>query len=97
MIAPIFISSSTDINVMIIFILVGWDSSSVRKLIPFNPLTVLTDVLLETLSIVAYKQPITRQEIEAIRGVSCVHAVNKLVDDFPKDFFLSNSDCSNLH
>ena len=41
---------------------------------------VLTDVLLETLSIIAYKQPITRQEIEAIRGVSCVHAVNKLVE-----------------
>ena len=41
---------------------------------------VLTDVLLETLSIVAYKQPITRQEIEAIRGVSCVHAVNKLLE-----------------
>lgn len=41
---------------------------------------VLTDVLLETLSIVAYKQPITRQEIEAIRGVSCVHAVNKLME-----------------
>lgn len=41
---------------------------------------VLTDVLLETLSIVAYKQPITRQEIESIRGVSCDHAVNKLVE-----------------
>ena len=41
---------------------------------------ILTDVLLETLSIVAYKQPITRTEIEAIRGVSCVHAVNKLVE-----------------
>ena len=41
---------------------------------------VLTDVLLETLSIIAYKQPITRQEIEAIRGVSCAHTVNKLVE-----------------
>ena len=41
---------------------------------------VLTDVLLETLSIIAYKQPITRQEIEAIRGVKCDHAVNKLVE-----------------
>jgi len=41
---------------------------------------VLTEVLLETLSIIAYKQPITRQEIEAIRGVSCDHAVNKLVE-----------------
>ena len=40
----------------------------------------LTDVLLETLSIVAYKQPITRPEIEAIRGVSCAHAINKLMD-----------------
>lgn len=40
----------------------------------------LTDTLMETLSIVAYKQPVTRQEIEAIRGVSCVHAINKLVE-----------------
>ena len=36
---------------------------------------VLTDVLLETLSIIAYKQPITKVEIEKIRGVSCDHAV----------------------
>lgn len=41
---------------------------------------VLTDVLLETLSIIAYKQPITKIEIEKIRGVSCEHAVNKLVE-----------------
>lgn len=40
----------------------------------------LTDVVLETLSIIAYKQPVTRQEIEKIRGVSCAHAVNKLLD-----------------
>lgn len=40
----------------------------------------LTDVLLETLSIVAYKQPVTRVEIEKIRGVSSAHAVNKLVE-----------------
>ena len=40
----------------------------------------LTDVLLETLSIIAYKQPITKAEIEKIRGVSCDHAVNKLVE-----------------
>ncbi len=41
---------------------------------------ILTDVLLETLSIVAYKQPVTRLEIEQIRGVSCQHAVNKLIE-----------------
>ena len=37
---------------------------------------VLTDTLLETLSIIAYKQPVTRLEIERVRGVSCDHAVN---------------------
>lgn len=41
---------------------------------------VLTDVMLETLSIVAYKQPVTRLEIEKIRGVKTDHAVNKLVE-----------------
>ncbi len=41
---------------------------------------VLTDTLLETLSIIAYKQPVTRLEIEKIRGVSCDHAVNRLVE-----------------
>jgi segregation and condensation protein B len=41
---------------------------------------VLTDVLLETLSIIAYKQPVTKVEIEKIRGVSSDHAVNKLVE-----------------
>ncbi|MDO5519046.1 MAG: SMC-Scp complex subunit ScpB [bacterium] len=41
---------------------------------------VLTDVQLETLSIIAYKQPITRVEIEAIRGVKCDHAINKLIE-----------------
>lgn len=41
---------------------------------------VLTDVLLETLSIVAYKQPVTKVEISRIRGVSSDHAVNRLVE-----------------
>lgn len=41
---------------------------------------VLSDTLLETLSIIAYKQPVTRLEIEKIRGVSCSHAVDRLVE-----------------
>lgn len=41
---------------------------------------VLTEVLLETLSIIAYKQPVTKLEIEKIRGVKSDHAVNKLVE-----------------
>lgn len=40
----------------------------------------LTDVQLEVLSIAAYKQPITRAEIEKIRGVNSDHALNKLVE-----------------
>lgn len=41
---------------------------------------VLTDTVLETLSIIAYKQPVTRVEIEKIRGVNCDHAVNRLLE-----------------
>ncbi len=41
---------------------------------------VLTGVMLETLAIVAYKQPVTRAEIEQIRGVSCSHVINKLLE-----------------
>ena len=41
---------------------------------------VLSEVQLETLSIVAYKQPISRLEIEKIRGVKSDYAVNKLVE-----------------
>lgn len=40
----------------------------------------LTDVQVETLSIIAYKQPVTKSHIEKIRGVKTDHAVNKLVE-----------------
>jgi len=36
--------------------------------------------MLETLSIIAYKQPVTKLEIEKIRGVKSDHAVNKLME-----------------
>ena len=41
---------------------------------------VLTEVVLETLSIIAYKQPVTKMEISKIRGVTSDHAVNRLVE-----------------
>lgn len=41
---------------------------------------VLSDVVLETLSIIAYRQPVTKLEIEKIRGVKSDHAVNRLVE-----------------
>lgn len=40
----------------------------------------LSDTLLETLSIIAYKQPVTKLDIEKIRGVNCDHAVNRLLE-----------------
>ena len=42
--------------------------------------TALTDVQLEVLAIVAYRQPITRLEIEKIRGVKSDHAINRLIE-----------------
>lgn len=41
---------------------------------------VLTDVIMETLAIIAYKQPVTKADIERIRGVKSDHAVNRLVE-----------------
>ncbi len=35
--------------------------------------------MLETLSIIAYKQPVTRSEIEAIRGVRCEYSLSQLI------------------
>ena len=41
---------------------------------------VLSDVVMETLAIIAYKQPVTRLDVEKIRGVNCDHAINRLVE-----------------
>ena len=40
----------------------------------------LSESALETLAIVAYKQPITRVEVEKIRGVSSNHAIDRLIE-----------------
>jgi segregation and condensation protein B len=40
----------------------------------------LSNAALETLAIIAYKQPITKGEIESIRGVNCDYAVQKLLE-----------------
>ncbi|HSC37128.1 MAG TPA: SMC-Scp complex subunit ScpB [Chitinophagaceae bacterium] len=40
----------------------------------------LSAAALETLAIIAYKQPITKSEIEAIRGVNCDYAVQRLLE-----------------
>ncbi len=40
----------------------------------------LSQSLLETLSIIAYKQPVTRFDIEQIRGVSCNYSIAMLIE-----------------
>jgi segregation and condensation protein B len=40
----------------------------------------LSAAALETLAIIAYKQPITKGEVEAIRGVSCDYTIQKLLE-----------------
>jgi len=39
----------------------------------------LTNAMLETLAIIAYKQPVTRLEVEDIRAVDCTYSVQNLV------------------
>ena len=40
----------------------------------------LSQAALETLAIVAYKQPVTKLEVEQIRGVNCDYSIQKLLD-----------------
>ncbi len=52
----------------------------IKKLYQAPVRKTLSTTLLETLAIIAYKQPVTKGQIEEIRGVSAEHAVNKLVE-----------------
>lgn len=52
----------------------------IKKLYQAPKRKVLSTTLLETLAIIAYRQPVTKAQIEEIRGVSADHAVNKLVE-----------------
>lgn len=52
----------------------------VRRLLDTPPETRLSAAALETLAIVAYRQPVTRAEIEAIRGVGCEDMLRQLME-----------------
>lgn len=61
-------------------------NESIREYAQSPLMQKLSRSLLETLSIIAYKQPITRMEIEEIRGVSATNALQKLkLRDLIKD------------
>ncbi|MCL1878661.1 MAG: SMC-Scp complex subunit ScpB [Defluviitaleaceae bacterium] len=54
--------------------------SSVQRLLKIRPRRALSQTLLETLAVIAFKQPVTKSVIENIRGVNCDHGVNRLVE-----------------
>ncbi|MBQ4429077.1 MAG: SMC-Scp complex subunit ScpB [Clostridia bacterium] len=39
----------------------------------------MSDSMMETLSVIAYRQPVTRADIEAVRGVRCEYSVSQLL------------------
>lgn len=65
----------------------GWRLTStpdcapwVRQLFPENRPTKLSAPALETMAIIAYRQPITRSDVEAVRGVDAGGVVQTLLD-----------------
>lgn len=55
-------------------------SDFIKKIIEPTRKKTLSQATLETLIIVAYKQPITKTEIESIRGVKCDRVISTLLD-----------------
>jgi segregation and condensation protein B len=53
---------------------------AIRRMIQTPSKKNITQPLMETLSIIAYKQPVTKAQIEEVRGVSADHAVNRLLE-----------------
>ena len=52
----------------------------VGEYLKLNTRKMLSKAALETLSIIAYKQPVTKVEIESIRGVNCDYTIQKLLE-----------------
>ncbi len=52
----------------------------IRRLFQIKKSNRMSKALLETLAIIAYKQPVTRPDVESIRGVSVSHAFEQLQD-----------------
>lgn len=55
------------------------NSTEVKNFLNADLREKLTDATVETLAIIAYRQPISRGEIEAIRGVNCQYSIRHLL------------------
>lgn len=56
-------------------------SHFIKKVLEPNKKKTFSQATMETLIIIAYKQPITRAEIESIRGVNCDKVISTLLDN----------------
>ncbi|MCC6385626.1 MAG: SMC-Scp complex subunit ScpB [Bacteroidia bacterium] len=54
--------------------------ASISTLLQIKEKKKLTNSALETLSIIAYKQPVSKTEVEQIRGVNCDYSIQKLLE-----------------
>lgn len=50
-----------------------------ERLVNTDSVDILSQACLETLAIIAYNQPVTRMQVDEIRGVNSVHLIRKLV------------------
>lgn len=55
-------------------------SEYVQRFLQLEQREPLSQAALETLAIIAYRQPVTRAEIESVRGVGCTHVLERLLD-----------------
>lgn len=55
-------------------------SAYVQRFLHLDQLEPLSQAALETLAIIAYRQPVTRGEIEAVRGVRVDHVLDRLLE-----------------
>ena len=62
------------------FLSKGAYHNTIGQLLKIHSKKKLSRAALETLSIIAYKQPVTKSDIEKIRGVSCDYTIQKLLE-----------------
>ena len=62
------------------FLTKGTYHKTVGQLLKINSNKKLSRAALETISIIAYKQPVSKSDIEKVRGVSCDYTIQKLLE-----------------
>ncbi len=68
------------INEGYVFLTKGAYHNIIGQYLKLNTRKMLSKAALETLAIIAYKQPVTKSELESIRGVNCDYTIQKLLD-----------------